>query len=71
MVKLGNTTKAVNEAMCLNAGLRKPSTIKRCGGTEWKVAEWAPVSFFLVLAAKIFCQLFPLRLKLFYFSSFF
>ena len=47
MVKLGNTTKAVNEAMCLNAGLRKPSTIKRCRSTEWKVAEWAPVSLTL------------------------
>lgn len=43
MVKLGNTTKAVNEAMCLNAGLRKPITIKRCG-SEWKVQDWSPVS---------------------------
>lgn len=45
MVKLGNTTKAVNEAMCLNAGLRKPSILKRCG-TEigiWKIFDWSPV----------------------------
>lgn len=67
MVKLGNTTKAVNEAMCLNAGLRKPSTIKRCGGTEWKVAEWAPVRLSSSFASSQFLLFFLLKLKLFHF----
>lgn len=46
MVKLGNTTKAVNEAMCLNSGLRKPKIIQRCGTDLkmiWKVQDWTPV----------------------------
>lgn len=47
MVRLDNSSKPVDETMCLNAGLYRPISHRKCCGDKcahWRVDRWTSVS---------------------------